>query len=187
MGNLSKISDTGGAVVFRREGARTAAVAAVMVRPVTETLLRLATPADLPTIFRAERDYITAIESQHMTAWTAAIDRNLELWIANLGRTTVVLAEGAIAGFVMWQPDSAYREDAATLVTIQVLPPYRRHGYGRMLLSVFAQQAVAAGSRLLHLGVHEGNPARALYEQAGYKSAGRDGDYLLYDLLPDEA
>ena len=151
----------------------------------SEPLLRPATSADLPVIFGAERDYITAIEPHHMTAWTAAIDRNLELWIANLGRTTVLLAEGTIAGFVMWKPDPAYREDAATLVTIQVRPPYRRHGYGRMLLSVFAQQAVAAGLRLLHLGVHQGNPARALYEQAGYKSAGHDGDYLLYDLLHD--
>jgi GNAT superfamily N-acetyltransferase len=154
---------------------------------VTETLLRPAAPADLPTIFRAERDYITAIEPQQTTAWTAAIDRNLELWIANLGRTTVLLAEGTVAGFVMWKPDPAYREDAATLITIQVLPSYRRRGYGKVLLGVFAQQAATAGLRLLHLGVHQGNPARALYEQADYKSAGRDGEYLLYDFLHDEA
>jgi len=154
---------------------------------VTETLLRPAAPADLPTIFRAERDYITAIEPDQTTAWTAATDRNLELWIANLGRTTMLLAEGGVAGFVMWTPDPAYREDAATLVTIQVLPSYRRRGYGRLLLDVFAQQAAAAGLRLLHLGVHQGNPARALYEQAGYQPAGRDGTYLLYDFLPGEA
>jgi hypothetical protein len=47
--------------------------------------------------------------------------------------------------------------------------------------------SIAAGLRLLHLGVHQGNPARALYEQAGYKFAGRDGEYLLYDFLHDEA
>jgi ribosomal protein S18 acetylase RimI-like enzyme len=152
------------------------------VLPVTETTLRPAVTADLPVIFRAERDYITAIEPGQEAAWTAAIDRNLELWIANLGRATMLLAGPEIAGFVIWTPDPGYCDGAATLVTIQVRPDYRRRGYGRILLGVFAAQAAAAGCRLLHLGVHAGNPARALYEQAGYQPAGRDGDYLLYDL-----
>jgi len=162
------------------------------VIPVTETTLRPAVPADLPVIFRAERDYIKAVEPAQEAAWTAAIDRNLELWIANLTRTTMLLAgadvAGAdvagpdIAGFVIWTPTPAYADGAVTLVTLHVRPAYRRRGYGRVLLGVFAEQAAAAGYRLLHLGVHEDNPARALYEQAGYQPAGRDGDYLLYDL-----
>ena len=140
-------------------------------------------PADLPVIFRAERDYIKAIEPGQEAAWTEAIDRNLELWTANLSRTTMLLAgPGAAAGFVIWMPDPAYRADAATLVTIQVRPECRRRGYGRTLLGAFAEQGAEAGYRLLHLGVHQDNPARALYEQAGYQPAGSDGDYLLYDL-----
>jgi ribosomal protein S18 acetylase RimI-like enzyme len=152
------------------------------VLSVTETTLRPAVPADLPVIFRAERDYIKAIEPGQEAAWTAAIDRNLDLWIANLDRTTMLLAGTDIAGFVIWTPTPAYRDGAATLVTIQVRPAYRRRGYGRILLGVFAEQGAAAGYRLLHLGVHKDNPARALYEQAGYQPAGSDGDYLLYDL-----
>lgn len=147
----------------------------------TETTLRPAVPADLPVIFRAERDYIKAIEPGQEAAWTAAIDRNLDLWIANLDRTTMLLAGTDIAGFVIWTPSPAYRDGAATLVTIQVRPAYRRRGYGRILLGVFADQAVAERCRLLHLGVHKDNPARALYEHAGYQPAGSDGDYLLYD------
>jgi [ribosomal protein S18]-alanine N-acetyltransferase len=154
---------------------------------VTDTALRPAVPADLPVIFRAERDYIRAIEPGQEAAWTEAIDRNLELWVANLDRTTMLLAGAGTAGFVMWMPDPAYRADAATLVTIQVRPEFRRRGYGRTLLGVFAEQGAKAGHRLLHLGVHKDNPARALYEQAGYQPAGSDGDYLLYDLAAGAA
>jgi GNAT superfamily N-acetyltransferase len=153
----------------------------------TDTTLRPAGPADLPVIFRAERDYIRAIEPAQEAAWTAAVDRSLELWTANLDRATMLLAGPDTAGFVIWTPSPAYRDGAATLVTIQVLQAYRRRGYGRVLLDVFAGQAAAAGCRLLHLGVHVGNPARALYEQAGYQPAGRDGDYLLYDLVAGTA
>jgi ribosomal protein S18 acetylase RimI-like enzyme len=106
----------------------------------------------------------------------------LDLWITNLDRTTMLLAGTDIAGFVIWTPSPAHRDGAATLVTIQVRPAYRRRGYGRILLGVFADQAVAERCRLLHLGVHKDNPARALYEHAGYQPAGSDGDYLLYDL-----
>jgi GNAT superfamily N-acetyltransferase len=149
---------------------------------VPETTLRPAVPADLPVIFRAERDYITAIEPDQEAAWTDAIDRSLELWTANLGRATMLLAGPDIAGFVIWTSAPAYRAAAATLVTIQVRPACPRRGYGRILPGVFAAQAAAAGCRLLHLGAHAGNPARALYKQAGYQFAGRDVDYLLYDL-----
>jgi ribosomal protein S18 acetylase RimI-like enzyme len=144
-------------------------------------MLRPAVPADLPEIFRAERSYIKTIEPAQEGAWTAAIDRNLDLWIANLDRATMLLADTDLAGFVIWTPTPAYRDDTATLITIQVQPAYRRRGYGRVLLGVFAEQAAAAGYRLLHLGVHKGNPARSLYEGAGYQPAGSDGDYLLYD------
>ena len=120
-----------------------------------------------PAIYGVMQD----IEPGQEAAWTEAIDRSLEL-----------LAGTGTAGFVIWMPDPAYRADAATLVTIQVLPEYRRRGYGRALLRVFAEQGAKAGYRLLHLGVHKDNPARALYEQVGYQPAGSDGDYRLYDL-----
>ena len=62
------------------------------------------------------------------------------------------------AGFVIWTPTLGDRDGAATLITIQVRPAYRRHGYGRILLGIFAEQAVAAGCRLLQLSVHKYNP-----------------------------
>lgn len=154
--------------------------------------LRPAVVGDLPTILRAERDYVAAVEPAQLAAWTAAIDRNLGLWIAHLDRTTVLEADDetgpTTAGFVMWMPDGdagvpgdGPAVPSATLITLQVLPTHRRRGLGTRLLETFATQAGAAGSRVLRLGVHEANPARGLYPQAGYVLVGRNGDYLLYE------
>jgi ribosomal protein S18 acetylase RimI-like enzyme len=139
---------------------------------------RPATPTDLPMVLRAERDYITAVEPEALERWTAAIDRNLGLWIANLERTTVVELDGERAGFVMWTPG----DGAAVVVTVQVFPSHRRHGLGLALLDVVTRQAAEAGFALVTLGVHEANPARSLYDRAGYTRTGEDGDYLLYEL-----
>ena len=150
--------------------------------------LRPAVVGDLPTILRAERDYVAAVEPAQLAPWTAATDRNLALWIAHLDRTTVLEADDetgpTTAGFVMWMPDAHGDGPAvpsATLITLQVLPAHRRRGLGTRLLETFAPQAGAAGARVLRLGVHEANPARGLYPRAGYTLVGRDGDYLLYE------
>jgi len=135
-------------------------------------------------ILRGERLYLQQIEPLSEASWTAAIDRNLELWIANLDRTTVVELDGEAAGYAMWMP----RGGGATLVTMNVLPTHRRHGLGAYLLEWFAVDAAAAGIRRLDLGVHRDNPARRLYERAGYRLTGEEGDYLLYSrATPGEA
>jgi GNAT superfamily N-acetyltransferase len=138
--------------------------------------LRAAVPSDLPMILRGERLYLQQIEPASVEPWTAAIDRNLELWIANLDRTSVLEADGEPAGYAMWMP----RDGGATLVTMHVLPVHRRRGYGARLLGWFATGAAAAGIRRLDLGVHRDNPARRLYERDGFLLTGEDGDYLLY-------
>jgi ribosomal protein S18 acetylase RimI-like enzyme len=71
-------------------------------------------------------------------------------------------------------------DGAALVVTVQVLPASRRRGLGRRLLEECARQAAAAGYAEVRLGVHRDNPARALYEAAGFAPAGEDGAYLLY-------
>ena len=139
-------------------------------------MTRPATEADLPLVEEAERGYIRDVEPGQEDAWTAALDRNRALWRANLARTTVLEVDGAPAGFVMWTPD----DGAALVVTVQVLPAFRRRGLGRRLLEECARQAAGAGCAEVRLGVHRGNPARALYEAAGFAPAGEDGVYLLY-------
>jgi len=134
--------------------------------------------ADLPMVFRAERDYIRNVEPDQEAAWTAAIDRNLALWIAELDRTTVLQCDGRPAGFATWTRSG----DTATLVTVQVLPEFRRRGLGRLLVRWFIDQARSAGCAAVELGVHRDNPARDLYEGVGFTRVGEDGPYLLFAL-----
>jgi GNAT superfamily N-acetyltransferase len=143
---------------------------------VTRPATRPADEADLPLVEEAERAYIRDVEPGQEAAWTAALDRNRALWRANLARTTVLEVGGEPAGFVVWTPE----DGAALVVTVQVLPPFRRRGLGRRLLEECARQAAAAGHAEVRLGVHRDNPARALYEQAGFAPAGEDGAHLLY-------
>lgn len=70
--------------------------------------------------------------------------------------------------------------DAATLVSIQILGSHRRQGLGRVLLDAFEQRVGESAGRVVKLGVHRNNPARLLYQAAGYDNAGTDGDYLLF-------
>ena len=139
-------------------------------------MTRPAREDDLPLVEAAERAYIRDVEPAQEAAWTAALDRNRALWRANLARTTVIEVDGDPAGFLVWTPDG----DAALVVTVQVLPPHRRRGHGRRLLDAVDAQARAAGLREVRLGVHRDNPARALYEAAGFSAAGEDGAYLLF-------
>ena len=144
----------------------------------SELALRAAEPADLPLILRSERDYMSQIEPEHMASWLDALDRNLELWIVNLGRTLVAVLDGTDAGYAMWGP----REGRATVITICVQPRYRRHGIGNVLLSAVISAARQDGATAVDLGVHRRNGARALYERAGFTHVRDDGDYLLYTL-----
>ncbi|MFD1946334.1 GNAT family N-acetyltransferase [Nocardioides aestuarii] len=144
-------------------------------------MLRPATTADLPTILRYERDYVRTIEPHALRGWTESIDQNLQLWIECLSTTVVLEVAGSEdadpAGLAMWLVEG----EAATLVTIHVAPRHRRSGFGRLLLEAFETRAAAGGSRVLKLGVHRDNPARALYERAGYGVVGTDGDYVLFE------
>ncbi|MFC1431106.1 N-acetyltransferase family protein [Streptacidiphilus sp. N1-3] len=138
--------------------------------------LRGATPDDLPFVLRGERSYMEELEPAGLASWTRAIDRNLDLWIRNLERTVIADLEGEPVGYAMWTATSG----TATLITIQVAETLRRRGLGAELMAWFADSARAAGNRVLELGVHRDNPARALYERSQYSFVGEDGDYLLF-------
>lgn len=151
--------------------------------PGPTAVTRPARPADLPHLLRWERDYIRTVEPAAEAAWTGAIDRNLALWVECLDRTLVLEADREPGGSMMWMPTNA-TDDAdgtATLIGIHVVPALRRRGFGRLLLDAFAAQARAAGHAALALGVHRANPARRLYEDAGYRHTGEDGDHLLME------
>ena len=83
--------------------------------------------------------------------------------------------DGDAVGYAMW----AVMAGVPTVVTLHVRPAYRRHGLGRVLLDLLTDDVARSGHAVLALGVHRDNPARRLYESAGFTAAGTDGDYLL--------
>lgn len=137
--------------------------------------LRQATAEDLAFVHDAELDYIREREPGQEAAWLRAADRNRELWTANLARTTVAEAGGTPIGYGMWGvPDGV-----ATVVTLHVRPAHRGQGLGRELLDRLVEDVRRNGHGVLALGVHRDNPARLLYERAGFTAAGEDGAHLL--------
>jgi ribosomal protein S18 acetylase RimI-like enzyme len=139
---------------------------------------RVGEPLDLPAIYALERQYMADIEPDDLEGWVGATDRNLRVWIENLDRTVVAEDDGQLIGYQMWTPQDA----TATLITINVVPARRRRGLGRQLLDRYVHDARASGHDILRLGVHENNPARTLYEKAGFHQTGTTGSYLLYEL-----
>jgi ribosomal-protein-alanine N-acetyltransferase len=66
----------------------------------------------------------------------------------------------------------------AEIVTLGVLPEFRRHGIGGRLLAWAADRSRRSGCRRLLLEVAEDNPAaRALYGKLGFSQVGRRPSY----------
>ena len=136
---------------------------------------RTASAVDLPFVEAAELAYIREREPDQEPAWLAALDRNRRLWAENLERTTVVERVGTPVVYGMW----TVLDGVATVVTLHVSPAHRRLGLGRRLLDAVAGDVRRGGHAALALGVHRTNPARRLYEAAGFRRTGEDGEYLL--------
>ncbi len=85
------------------------------------------------------------------------------------------------AGLVLWRVAA----DEAEILTIAVLPPWRRHGLGYALLEGACGAATAAGATAMFLEVAAGNAAAlTLYQQTGFIRVGlRRGYYDGVDAL----
>ncbi len=142
--------------------------------------LRPATPDDLPLVFRLERAYIQDFEPASLQGWTRALDRHLEQWVANLSRMVVAEVAGEATGYYFWEAEN----EQAVLSSITVLAAYRRQGIGTFLLRDFEHEALKSGVTRLTLGVITHNPAKRLYESAGYTFVRHEGDYCYYEKSP---
>lgn len=67
--------------------------------------------------------------------------------------------------------------DESELLLIAVLPENHRRGIGRMLLDDFLDRARDEGMSRVHLEVRDGNPAVAMYRDAGFSPVGRRRNY----------
>ena len=112
--------------------------------------VRTANVGDLPFIQDGELGYIREREPAQEAAWLRAVERNRDLWSANLDRTTVAEFAGEPAAYVMW----AVLDGVATVVTLYVPPAHRGQGLGTALLDVVVRDVERSGHDVLALGVH---------------------------------
>jgi GNAT superfamily N-acetyltransferase len=81
-------------------------------------------------------------------------------------------------------------DDDTPEITVGVESAYRGRGIGGRLLDALAEAAYDHGFNRLSLSVDAGNPARRLYERAGYRQVGVDaggGIVMLLHLTRGEA
>jgi ribosomal-protein-alanine N-acetyltransferase len=95
--------------------------------------------------------------------------------VALPGAFGVLAARGEMpTGFVLARAAA----DEAEILTLVVIPTFRRQGIGRALLEAAARAARVRGARRLFLEVAaENEPALALYRANGFVAVGRRKDY----------
>lgn len=140
--------------------------------------VRQACLADLPSIYRGEESYIRSWEPAHETSWRADFGRHLTRWVENFDHLKVAVVGDNLAGYSLWIPEGAKAE----LSTIHVVPAYRRSGVGMALLEEYSQDAARQGFAQLQLSVRPENPAKFLYQKAGFVCVGTGAHgYLMYE------
>jgi [ribosomal protein S18]-alanine N-acetyltransferase len=144
--------------------------------------IRRARLTDLPVVYEGELDYIRQIEPEHEARWRDGMRFHLAQWIDDLDRMFVAERGTASTGYCFWEA----RGDAAVLASIYVLPDERGRGLGRRLLAAFVADARARGFRNLKLGVRADNPARHLYETAGFRHTHDERGYRHYVRVFDD-
>lgn len=93
--------------------------------------------------------------------------KGIDLVLARDGRSVAVI------GFTL----SRTVADEAELLLIAVAPAHHRRGVGRALLEDFMSRARGRGLERVHLEVRDGNPAIAMYRNAGFAPVGRRKNY----------
>lgn len=144
--------------------------------------IRRARPTDLPTIYLGELDYIRQIEPQQETRWTGGMQFHLKQWTNDLDRMFIAESSETAVGYFFWE----IHGEAAVLASIYVVPDRRGDGLGQQLLAQFIADARAQGFSKLTLGVKADNPARRLYEKAGFSYTHDEHGYRHYVYLTAE-
>lgn len=83
-------------------------------------------------------------------------------------------AGGAMAGFIIAHLEQTQAGLRGYIVTLDVLPEYRRGGLGARLIGEIERCVIEAGARWMDLHVFTGNDgAIRFYERMGYRRIGR--------------
>jgi ribosomal-protein-alanine N-acetyltransferase len=126
-------------------------------------VLRPAGPADLPALVEIEQAAFAG------ESWSEATIRQE---LAGPSRYYVVAERDAtVVGYA-----GASLGDDADILTVSVLPAYRRFGIGRLLVLDLVEAARRARARAILLEVREDNhPAIGLYASLGFEPIARRG------------
>jgi len=85
-----------------------------------------------------------------------------------------IVQRGAIVGFVM----SRMAADEAEILSVAIASARRGRGLSRLLLDIHLRSLAGRGAKAVFLEVDEQNePARRLYQRAGFREVGRRQGY----------
>jgi ribosomal protein S18 acetylase RimI-like enzyme len=132
--------------------------------------VRIATPADLPSLLQLMRGYYRDDGLLFELDGAAAVMSRL-LAEPQWGFVLVLDTPGSLIGYVAVCIGFSLElgGNDAFIDEVFVASEHRRCGYGRRLLEAAASQATLIGVRALHLEVDRGNAAaRALYASLGF-------------------
>jgi len=133
-------------------------------------VIQRATPADLEILFRIEQ---TCFDVE-------AFSKRLLTSLLKAPAATNLLARENhdVAGFVMGLMDDYGEMKLGHILTIDVIPKYRRKGIATKLLQEAEKEFQNGGVKTSYLEVREDNmPARRLYRKLGYREAEVLKDY----------
>ena len=148
------------------------------------TALASLSPADARALDEIVAIMDAAFDKRWNEGWTRAqiagslvLPRTHTLFIEPDGRLGEQPAAGEAAGFVL----SAAAPGEEELLLIAVRPADRGAGLGTGLLAGFLERAQRRGAERAFLEMRCNNPARTLYERAGFSAIGRRRDYYRLD------
>lgn len=133
-------------------------------------VVQKASKADLDTLHMIEQ------QSFSVEAWSK---KQIAMFLESAGSVNLMAKiEDKIVGFVIGLIDRYDGFNLGHIVTIDVLPDYRRKGIGTALLKSVEQEFKDAGVKVCYLEVREDNlAARGLYHEAGYVEVERLENY----------
>jgi tRNA threonylcarbamoyl adenosine modification protein YeaZ len=144
-------------------------------------------PASALRLRAATQDDLGTLASLHALCFTQGWSaRSIGQLLGTPGAFALVAEAGGVAcGFIVVRAAA----DEAEILSIGVVPPARRSGTGRKLVSAGAEKARNVGAATLFLEVaRENEAARALYAASGFAEAGlRPGYYREPGAKPEDA
>lgn len=127
---------------------------------------------------KADLDNLHMIEQKSFTA-EAWSKKQIAMFLGSTGSVSLIAKVGGrIVGFVIGLIERYDGFKLGHIITIDVLPDYRRKGIGMALLKSVEQEFKKADLKICYLEVREDNrDARRLYHKAGYVEIERLQNY----------